>query len=122
MRNNWFRIQAAAAGSVADVVVFGFIGDWVADLYGGTGDGVVTAKSFADELAALPESVKTVRVRINSPGGDVVAGIAIANALRAEQQKGRKVETIVEGLAASAASVIAMGGSTVRMADNALMF
>lgn len=47
-------------------------------------------------------------VRINSPGGDVFEGLAIMNALR--RHPGR-VTAVVEGLAASAASFIAVGGA-----------
>ncbi len=122
MKKPWFECKAAADGASAEIYIFGLIGDWIDDYWGNPSDyGVTTAKSFADALAKLPESVKTLKVRINSPGGDVFGGTTIANALRAQQEKGRKVETIVEGLAASAASVIAMGGSVVLMADNALM-
>ena len=116
----WFEVKAATADpSVAEIYIFGVIGDYIDDLFGF--DAVTTAKSFVDEIAKLPPSVKTLKVRINSPGGDVFGGITIANTLRAEQTKGRKVETIVEGLAASSASIIAMAGSKVVMADNALM-
>jgi ATP-dependent protease ClpP protease subunit len=57
-------------------------------------------------------------VRINSPGGDVFDGFAIYNLLN--QHEG-KVTVYVDGLAASAASVIAMAGDEIVMADNALM-
>ena len=100
--------------------MFEFIGDWIDELWGF--EGVTTAKSFAAELEKLPEGVRTIRVHINSPGGDVSGGVTIANVLRAQRvMKGRKVETIIEGLAASAASVIAMAGDPVRMSDNGLM-
>ena len=115
----WFEVKTQAAGTVAEFFIFDIIGSWIDDLWGF--DDVTTAKSFTDALSTLPESVKTIRVRINSPGGDCFGGLTIANALRAEGGKGRKVEVIVEGLAASAASIIAMGGSTIRMADNALL-
>jgi ATP-dependent protease ClpP protease subunit len=120
MKRAWFEFSAKAADpTVAEVSIFGLIGDWIDDLFGF--DVTTTAKSFAEALAKLPDTVKTIRVRINSPGGDAFGGVTIANILRAEQTKGRTVETIVEGLAASAASIVAMGGSVVRMADNALM-
>ena len=114
----WFDVKTLA-DNVAEFFIFDIIGSWIDDLWGF--DDVTTAKSFTDALSALPESVKTIRVRINSPGGDCFGGLTIANALRGEVAKGRKVEIVVEGLAASAASVIAMGGSTIRMADNALL-
>lgn len=123
----WYRFVtdvAEKAPTVADIHIVDVIGGWedqtLNELLGT--DISVTAKGFLRELAALPASVKDIRVHINSPGGHVWAGVNIANALRAEKSKGRKVETIVEGIAASIASVIAMAGDRVTMADTALMF
>jgi ATP-dependent Clp endopeptidase proteolytic subunit ClpP len=119
-RKPWYAFKAQADPSVADVDVMGIIGDWI-DEYYGFGD-VVTAKQFAQDLAALPDTVKSIRVHINSPGGDVFAGVTIANALRSQSvEKGRSVQTIAEGLAASAASIILMAGDVVTIADNALV-
>jgi ATP-dependent protease ClpP protease subunit len=114
---NWFRFEKSA-GSVVDIHIIDFIGDWMDD-YWGMG---VTARSFLSTLAELPDSVKTIRVHINSPGGDVYSGLTIANALRDQRTvKGRTVETIVDGIAASSASVILMAGNPIRIADNALV-
>jgi len=115
----WFEIKVQADQASADIYIFDLIGDWIDDLWGF--DGVTTAKSFVAELAKLQASVKTLRVHLNSPGGDIFGGVTIANTLRAEQANGRRVETIIEGLAASAASIIAMGGNPVRIADNGLL-
>lgn len=115
----WYRIEAKKTdASIADIHIVDFIGDWVDD-YWGFG---VTAKAFLDQLSKMDDVVKTIRVHINSPGGDVFAAANIANALRDQQAtKNRTVETIVEGLAASAASVVMMAGSTIRIADNAMV-
>lgn len=56
-----------------------------------------------------------VEVRINSPGGSVHAALAIFNALRP-----RKPTVYIDGVAASAASVIAMAGQRVIAAENAI--
>lgn len=121
----WYRFQNSADDpSIAEIHVIDIIGDWIDEIlneYWGM-KATLTAKAFVDQLAQLPDAVKTIKVRINSPGGDVFAALNIANALRDQQlSKGRTVETIVDGLAASAASIIAMAGKTVTMADNALM-
>jgi hypothetical protein len=59
---------------------------------------------------------------VNSPGGDVFAAVNIANALRDQRlSKGRTVDVSIDGLAASAASIVIMAGDTIRMADNALV-
>jgi ATP-dependent Clp protease protease subunit len=65
----------------------------------------------ADLVARLQEHVdaKTVGVRINSMGGSAFGGVALYNAL---QSHPGEVTCTVEGLAASAASLIAMAGKT----------
>jgi ATP-dependent protease ClpP protease subunit len=120
----WYRFENSADPTVAEIFVIDIIGDWIDELinemYGMKA--TLTAKAFIDTLAKLPDGVRAIKVRINSPGGDVFAAVNIANALRDQQiSKGRTVETIIDGLAASAASIIAMAGKTVTMADNALM-
>jgi ATP-dependent protease ClpP protease subunit len=114
--HNWFRFTKSA--NVADVFIYDFIGDWIDD-YWGFG---VTARSFIASLQDISPDTTTIRVHINSPGGDVFSALTIANALRSQrQEKGRTVEVLIEGLAASAASVVAMGGGSIKIADNALM-
>lgn len=127
--SKWFEINLKADGpadapSVAEVYVNDYIGGWADQVWKDffSLQSPLTAKDIIDQLSALPESVKSIRVHINSPGGDVSAAVMIANALRDQRvTKGRTVETIVDGLAASAASVIAMAGSPLRMADNAIL-
>lgn len=73
-------------------------------MYGGVG-WEITAQ---DVLAALKDVEGDVTVRMNSGGGDAFEGVAIKNVLRSHPGE---VTVIVEGLAASAASVIAVGGA-----------
>lgn len=80
------------------------------------GEGI-TAKSIARKLDAN-SGVKQINVRVNSPGGDVFESQAIFNLLR---EHDAHVTVDVIGLAASGASVVALAGDTVRMADNAMM-
>lgn len=75
-----------------------------------TGEGV-TAKRVAAALRSL--GAGPVTVNVNSPGGDMFEGLAIYNLLR--EHKG-EVTVKVLGLAASAASIIAMAGDTVQVA------
>jgi ATP-dependent Clp protease, protease subunit len=75
----------------------------------------VTAKNFAKELRALG-NVDTITIRINSVGGDVFDGNAIYNQLR--DHKAHKVVKI-DGAALSMASVIAMVGDEIEIAENA---
>jgi ATP-dependent Clp protease protease subunit len=93
----------------ADILIYEDIGEsW----FGG-----FSAKAFADELKSLGD-VKTLNVFINSPGGDVFDGVSIYNQLRRHRAT---VNIEIDALAASIASVIAMAGDTVSMAENSLM-
>lgn len=65
----------------------------------------ITADDFAREIAAI--STPEIEVQINSPGGDVFDGLAIYNALRTHPAH---ITTRVDGIAASAASVIVQAG------------
>jgi len=71
-----------------------------------------------DVMASLAElgDQETIVCRLNSPGGSVQEGLAIFNALRAS---GKTIEMHIDAMAASVASVIAMAGDTIIMADNA---
>lgn len=109
----WYtiRARASAAGNVqassAEILIYGDIGEsW----YGDT----ITAASFVRDVMAL--DVEQLTVRINSYGGSVTDGIAIHNALKRHKAT---VTTVVDGIAASIASLIAMAGDTVEMAENA---
>jgi ATP-dependent Clp endopeptidase proteolytic subunit ClpP len=104
----WYRIQNAADGTdaPAEVFIYDTIGSW----YG------VSASDFVRDIAGVDNDAITVR--INSPGGDVFDGIAIMNALRGHKAT---ITTVVDGLAASAASFIAMAGDEVVMNRNSEM-
>lgn len=95
--------SAKQAGEVTEIALYDEIGAWG-----------VTAKDFR----ALLPGKGGVRVRVHSPGGDVFDGIAIHNDLR--DHDGR-VEIEIPGLAASAASIVAMAGDTIRMAPGAFL-
>lgn len=90
----------------AEILVYDEIGMWG-----------VSAADFDRELKALGD-VKSINMRINSPGGDSFAGIAIYNTLQAHPAT---ITTRVDGIAASAASLIAMAGDKIIMPDNTFM-
>lgn len=87
------------------------------DTIGPSWSGMVDAKSVSAALRAAG-SVSEINLHINSPGGSAFEGIAIYNVLRDHPAR---VNVVVDGLAASSASLIAMAGDTIRMASNALM-
>lgn len=91
---------------------------WIYDVIGeGFWTEGVTAKSVRDELAKYqPED--RITARINSPGGDAFEGVAILTLL---QQHQGGVDVQIDGVAASAASLIATVGETVTIADGAML-
>lgn len=99
---------AARNGDEISLDLFDVIGD---EWWGGIGSKTV-ARYLEDHADA-----SRIKVRINSPGGDVFEGAAIFNLLRAHKAK---VHVSIIGLAASMASVIALAGDTVEMAENAM--
>lgn len=91
----------------AEVLLYEDIGGWFG----------VTADMFVKEIKQLKD-VSTINLRINSNGGNVFDGVAIYNYLKSHQAR---VEVDIDGIAASIASIIAMAGDEVRMAENAWM-
>ena len=71
----------------------------------------ITPEGFLDDLALIKDKSE-ITIKLNSCGGDLYTGIAIHNALKG--LKGHKT-VIVEGIAASAASVIACAGDDVQV-------
>lgn len=104
------QIPIECKGDTADVLIYDQIGQSFLS------DGL-TAKAFAEQLKQH-KNVKNINVRINSPGGNVFDATAIYNTLRSH---GAKITTHVEGAALSAASLIAMAGDEIRMAEGSWM-
>ncbi len=105
--DKWSPRAAEADGNV--ISIYDVIGqDWA-------GNGI-TARRVAGALRAIGKNPVTVNV--NSPGGDMFEGLAIYNLLR---EHPAEVTVRVMGLAASAASVIAMAGDKVEMGRGAML-
>jgi ATP-dependent protease ClpP protease subunit len=86
-------------GTIATIRMYGPIDSWGG--YWG-----ISTKDVGQVLDALPDTVTQIILRVNSPGGEVFEGVSILNMLRAHKAK---VTAVVDGLAASAASIIAAG-------------
>ena len=107
---NWLSYQPrASAMEPATIQIFDQIGE---DWFGGSG---VSAKAFSQTLQDIGQG--PLVVEINSPGGNVWDGLSIYNMLRGRQAP---VTTRVVGIAASIASIIALAGDTVEMAEASL--
>ncbi len=78
----------------------------------------LSAEEVADAVDALPSDVSEIRLLINSPGGDVFDGTAIFNILSAHPAK---VTAVVQGLAASAASFIAITADELVMNPGSML-
>lgn len=100
---SWFSIRAQTATDPAEVSIYGDIGSWG-----------INAASFIDAVKAVQGPI---RVRINSGGGDVFDGLAIYNYLAGRGN----VETVIDGLAASAASLPFLAGSKRKMPKAAFL-
>lgn len=102
-----YEVRALATG--AEILIYGDIGDsWDVQ--------TVSARECIEQLNALDAT--EILVRINSVGGSVPDGLAIYNALRRHTAR---IHVAIDGMAYSIASVIAMAGDDVEMADNAQM-
>jgi ATP-dependent Clp endopeptidase proteolytic subunit ClpP len=103
-----YRMQAKK--DRGEIYLYGPVGeDWF-----GMG---VSAKVFADDLKKLG-AVNSIDLRINSEGGDVFAGKAMYSLLKDHKAK---VVVHIDGLAASAASFIAMAGDEIEIAEGAFV-
>ena len=103
MKGQWYNIQNKAS-ETADIYIFDEIG-----MYG------VTAQDFIGEIKELKNT--PINLRINSLGGDVFNGMAIYNVIKKREAK---TTVYIEGIAASIATIIALGADEVVMSENSL--
>jgi ATP-dependent protease ClpP protease subunit/phage head maturation protease len=108
----WYEIRSAPADpaedgttqevtDATDILIYDEIG----------GSFGVSAKRFAVDLAAI--ETPQINLRINSPGGSVFDALAIASSLRHKRDDGFQVRAYVDGLSASAATIVAIGAGEV---------
>lgn len=103
-RNDWYKIENNSSDS-SEVFIYDEIG------YFG-----ITAKDFLSDISGIKSD--SIELHLNTPGGEVFDGIAIYNALK---QHKATVTVIVDSLAASIGSVIAMAGDKIIMSKNSTM-
>lgn len=97
------------------------VGDNVITMFDAIGEdywsgGGITAKSVAAQLRAI--GPRPIEIQLNSPGGDMFEGIAIYNVLREHPQP---ITVKIMGMAASAASIIAMAGDSIEIGAASFM-
>tara|TARA_R110000744_G_scaffold231504_2_gene349685 strand:+ start:272 stop:910 length:639 start_codon:yes stop_codon:yes gene_type:complete len=103
MNEKWYNIQNKADNS-ADVYIFNEIGT-----YG------ITAQDFISDIKDLKDT--PINLHVNSIGGDVFDGMAIYNVIKRREAR---TTVYIEGIAASIATIIALGADEVIMAENSL--
>jgi ATP-dependent Clp protease, protease subunit len=104
-----FKAEATDTSDTLDITIYGDIGEsWWYDS--------TSAKDVEEALKG--SSANQITVRLNSPGGDVFDGIAIYNQLK---NHSAKVIVHVDGLAASAASLIAMAADELVMNTGSML-
>lgn len=101
---------AKADSGVLTLEIYDAIG---ADFFG---EGI-TSKGISDAIEQAGE-FSSITLRINSPGGDLFEGVTIYNLLKSQD---KPVNVMIDGLAASAASLIAMAGNTRVMGDGSVL-
>lgn len=101
---SWYRIENKTEAE-ADVFIYNEIG--------GLG---VTADDFVRDLRAI--KARKINLHLNSPGGDVFDALTMHTALK---QHAAEITVYVDGLAASAASLVAVAGQRVIMAKHSFM-
>ena len=100
--NKWYSIKNEA--EEVDIYIYDEIGSYD-----------ISAKSFIEEIKGTKG--KTLNIHINSLGGEVFDGMAIANAIKTHKGLTR---SYVEGIAASISTVIALSADEVYMSENSL--
>lgn len=105
MPKSWYEIKSKS-DDVISISIHDEIGFWG-----------VTAKEFIAELRSYPDA-KAINLSIHSPGGGMIDGFAIHNALKSHPAT---VHGHVEGIAASMASVILMACDNISMPENAFI-
>lgn len=115
-----FWNMAEIDGDTAEITMYGDVvakrptNWWTGELVPGQ---YISPEGFAEDLEQI-KNKKVINIKINSLGGDVYTALAIHNALK--ELSGTK-NVIVEGIAASAASVIAMAGDTIKMYPGSIL-
>ena len=110
MRTLW-KVTAKSE-TEAEVLLYDYISGFDDDEWG-----LMSAKGLINKIKALG-NIKNITLRINSVGGDVFQAQAMYNYLKSHPAN---ITVRIDGLAASAASVVAMAGNKIIMPSNALI-
>lgn len=104
-----FELKVDEKKNATDLYIYGTIG-------GGVWFGGVNSKEIRTKLQEIDTEI--INVHIHSNGGDAFEGVAIGNLLKNHKAE---IHVYIDGMAASAASVIAMAGDKIFMPKNTMM-
>lgn len=112
-KNKYYDIVENKADRVADVLIYGLIGE---SLFQES----ITARRFVSDFRKLEKEHDVINIRINSPGGSIFDGLAIFNAISGST---KDVHTYNDGLCASMAAVLllAVDPNNIHPAKNSLL-
>ena len=112
---SWFTLSASADGKKATLDLRGQIG--VPEIWNEYGvEAAGTFSDFEKAVKALGEDVREIEMNVYSPGGDVFTALAMHDLL---VRHPAKITGRVDGIAASAATVVLMAADTVEIPENA---
>ena len=103
-KNTWYNILVTEENDTAEIFIFDEIG-----LFG------ISAAEFVRDFKAIAKD--NIIIHVNSPGGDVFDGVAIHNIIQGSK---KNTTSLIEGLASSISTVIAIAANKVKMTDNSL--
>lgn len=113
---SWFAVKNLVALAAAAIVAGAVAAPPEISVYDEIGLWGVTGADYMDAFSALPGD--SVILNINSPGGSVFDALLMYNGMKAS---GKNITVRIMGVAASAASLIAMAGTTIEMPENTFM-
>lgn len=115
--DKFWKFKNTASPGVVELLLYGEIKSeksWWDDWFGGSG---IYADAFVKDLQEMG-NVSQITCRINSPGGDIFAAVAIYTQLKTNSAR---VVAIVDGIAASAATFPLMAADEIQMCNGAMV-
>lgn len=100
-----FHYEVTNQNATPEIKIYGYIGQW----------DEVDYKGFQNAFRNILSTSKEMTVRMHCGGGSVYEGLAIYDLMRSSDSN---ITVIVEGMAASMGSIIALGGDVVKMSEN----
>ena len=110
MSKKFFEIKNLSEDT-GEITVYGEITQYVCSFFGENGD--VSSLKFSKELEKLKDK-KKINIKINSGGGDVFEALSIHHQLKRLGEE-KEITAYIDGLAASAATLIALGANKIIM-------